>query len=119
MSAVFKKEKQQLGDSADEQWLKDEEARLKALVEARVLTVRQNLVGVVAERTADILRTRHGVQALQFPALAPESRKLAESLDEASLLRILDGAARLRLLLDRNVKEDLALEAGCLALVRP
>lgn len=119
VSAAFKKERQQLGDSADEQWLKDEEARLKALVEARVLTVRQNLVGVVAERTADILRTRHGVQALQFPALAPESRKLAESLDESSLLRVLDGAARLRLLLDRNVKEDLALEAGCLALVRP
>lgn len=118
VSAAFKSERQQLGDSAEEQWLKDEEARLKALVESRILAVRQNLVGVVAERTADILRARHGVPTLQFPALAAESRRLAEELDDASLLRILDGAARLRLLLDRNVKEDLALEAGCLALVR-
>jgi hypothetical protein len=43
---------------------------------------------------------------------------LAESLDDTALLRILDGAAHLRLFLDRNVKEDTALEAGCLALAR-
>ena len=56
---------------------------------------------------------------LQFPALAAESRRLAGLFDDAALLRVLDGAARLRLFLDRNVKEDIALEAGCLALARP
>jgi hypothetical protein len=55
---------------------------------------------------------------LQFPALEAESRRLAAQSDDAALLRVLDGAARLRLFLDRNLKEDLALEAGCLALVR-
>ena len=119
VSASFKEEKKRLGDSAEEGWLKDEEARLKALVEARVLASRQHLVGVVAERTADVLRARHGVEALQFPALAAESRRLAGQFDDAGLLRVLDGAARLRLFLDRNVKEDIALEAGCLALARP
>jgi DNA polymerase-3 subunit delta' len=119
ISAAFKAEKKRLGDTAEEDWLKDEEARLKALVEARVLATRQHLVGVVAERTADVLRARHGVECLQFPALAGESRRLAGLFDDAALLRALDGAARLRLFLDRNVKEDLALEAGCLALVRP
>jgi len=119
ISAAFKEEKKRLGDSAEEDWLKDEEARLKALVEARVLATRQHLVGVVAERTADVLRARHGVAALQFPSLAGESRRLAGAFDDAALLRALDGAARLRLFLDRNVKEDLALEAGCLALARP
>jgi hypothetical protein len=118
VSAAFKEEKKRLGDSAEEDWLKDEEARLKALVEARVLATRQHLVGVVAERTADVLRARHGVEALQFPALAAESRRLASQFDDAALLRVLDGAARLRLFLDRNVKEDIALEAGCLALAR-
>jgi hypothetical protein len=44
---------------------------------------------------------------------------LAGRFDDAELLRVLDGAAQLRLFLDRNVKEDLALEAGCLALARP
>jgi hypothetical protein len=58
------------------------------------------------------------VAALQFPALEAESRRLAAQFDDAALLRVLDGAARLRLFLDRNLKEDLALEAGCLALVR-
>jgi NAD(P)-dependent dehydrogenase (short-subunit alcohol dehydrogenase family) len=58
------------------------------------------------------------VAALQFPALAAESGRLAARLDDAALLRILDGAAQLRLFLDRNVKEDVALEAGCLALAR-
>ena len=119
ISAAFKTEKKRLGDTAEEEWLKDEEARLKALVEARVLATRQHLVGIVAERTADILRARHGVQALQFPALAAESRRLAGQFSDTALLRALDGAARLRLFLDRHVKEDLALEAGCLALVRP
>ena len=118
ISAAFKAEKKRLGDSAEEQWLKDEETRLKALVEARVLATRQHLVGVVAERAADVLRARHGVKALQFPSLANESRQLAEQFDDTALLRILDGAARLRLFLERNVKEDLALEAGCLALAR-
>jgi len=118
LSTAFKAEKKRLGDTADEEWLKDEEARLKALVEARVLGIRQHLVGVVAERTADVLRARHGVEALQFPALAAESRLLAGQFEDAELLRVLDGAARLRLFLDRNVKEDIALEAGCLSLLR-
>lgn len=119
ISAGFKEEKKRLGDTADEAWLKDEETRLKALVEARVLATRQRLVGIVAERTADVLRARHGVAALQFPALAAESRELAARFEDNALLRVLDGAARLRLFLDRNVKEDIALEAGCLALARP
>ena len=119
VSAAFKEEKKRRGDSAEEDWLKDEEARLKALVEARVLATRQHLAGVVAERTADVLRARHGVENLHFPALAGESRRLAGQFDDAGLLRVLDGAARLRLFLDRNVKEDIALEAGCLALARP
>jgi DNA polymerase III subunit delta' len=118
ISAAFKEEKKRLGDTAEEDWLKEEEARLKALVEARVLATRQHLVSIVAERTADVLRARHGVEALQFPALAAESRRLAALFDDAALLRVLDGAARLRLFLDRNVKEDIALEAGCLALAR-
>jgi len=118
LTAAFKAEKKRLGDTAEDEWLKDEEARLKALVEARVLATRQHLAGVVAERTADVLRARHGVAALQFPALEAESRRLAALFDDAALLRVLDGAARLRLFLDRNLKEDLALEAGCLALVR-
>jgi DNA polymerase-3 subunit delta' len=118
LSAAFKAEKKRLGDTAEEEWLKDEEVRLKALVEARVLGIRQHLVGIVAERTADVLRARHGVAALQFPGLAAESRQLASQFDDAGLLRILDGAARLRLFLERNVKEDIALEAGCLALAR-
>ena len=118
LTAAFKAEKKRLGDTAEEEWLKEEEARLKALVEARVLATRQHLAGVVAERTADVLRARHGVATLQFPALAAESRRLAAQFDDAALLRVLDGAARLRLFLDRNLKEDLALEAGCLALVR-
>ena len=78
----------------------------------------RGLAGIVAERAADVLRARHGVTALQFPGLAAESGRLAALLDDASLLRILDGAARLRLFLERNVKEDIALEAGCLALAR-
>lgn len=118
LSAAFKAQKKRLGDTAEEEWLKDEEARLKALVEARVLATRQHLASVVAERTADVLRARHGVATLQFPVLEAESRRLAAQFDDAALLRVLDGAARLRLFLDRNLKEDLALEAGCLALVR-
>ena len=119
ISAAFKQEKKRLGDTADDEWIKTEEGRLKALTEARVLATRQHLAGIVAERAADVLRARHGVTALHFPMLAAESARLAAQLDDASLLRILDGAARLRLFLERNVKEDIALEAGCLALARP
>ena len=119
VAADFKAEKKRLGDSAEDEWLKDEEARLKASVEARALAVRQELVRVVSERTADVLRSRHGIRQLRFPALEGETRRLADSLDDTALLRVLDGAALLRILLDRNVKEDIALEAGCLALAKP
>lgn len=119
ISAAFKEEKKRLGDTADEQWIADEEARLKALLEARALAARTRLAGVVAERAADVLRSRHGVAALQFPTLSDESHRLAASLDDTALLRVLDAAAQLRVFLDRNVKEDLAIEAGCLALARP
>jgi DNA polymerase-3 subunit delta' len=119
MAADFKAEKKRLGDSAEEEWLKDEEARLKASVEARALAVRQQLVNAVSERAADVLRSRHGIRQLRFPELEAETRQLAEVLDDTALLRVLDGAALLRVLLDRNVKEDIALEAGCLALAKP
>lgn len=119
MAADFKAEKKRLGDSAEEAWLKDEEARLNASVEARALAVRQQLVTAVSERTADVLRSRHGVRQLRFAALETETQRLAGSLDDTALLRVLDGAALLRVLLDRNVKEDIALEAGCLALAKP
>jgi DNA polymerase-3 subunit delta' len=118
LTASFKAEMKRLGDTVDEDWLKDEEARLKALIEARTVAVRHRLVGVVGERVADVLRARHGLASLQFPGLEAESRNLAGLLDDAALLRALDGAALLRLFLDRNVKEDIALEAGCLALAR-
>jgi len=81
--------------------------------------VRQQMVTAVSERTADVLRARHGVRQLRFPALEAETQRLAASLDDTALLRVLDGAALLRVLLDRNVKEDIALEAGCLALAKP
>ena len=119
VAADFKAEKKRLGDSAEEEWLRDEEARLKASVEARALAVRQTLVTAVSERAADVLRARHGVRRLRFPSLEDQTRRLAGELDDAALLRALDGAALLRVLLDRNVKEDIALEAGCLALARP
>lgn len=119
VASDFKAEKKRLGDSAEDEWLKDEEARLKASVEARALAVRQSLVTAVSERVADVLRARHGVEKLRFPELERETRRLAEATDDTALLRVLDGAALLRVLLERNVKEDIALEAGCLALVRP
>lgn len=118
LTASLKAEKKRLGDTVDDDWLKEEESRLKALIEARTMAVRHKLVGVIGERVADVLRARHGLSSLHFPDLANESRQLAESLDDASLLRVLDGAAQLRVFLDRNVKEDIALEAGCLALIR-
>jgi len=119
VAADFKAEKKRLGDSAEDEWLKDEEARLKASVEARALAVRQSLVTAVSERVADVLRARHGVEKLRFPALKRDTQRLADTTDDSALLRVLDGATLLRVLLERNVKEDIALEAGCLSLVRP
>ncbi len=117
-SSVFKEEKKRLGHSIDEDWIKDEETRMKALTEARALAARQQLADVVAERAADILRARHGVTQLHFPSLADESRRLASVLDDVSLLRVLDGAVRLRGFLNQTLVENLALEAGCLGLVQ-
>lgn len=119
ISAAFKEEKKRLGHSADEDWIKEEETRLKALIEARTLAARQQLADVVAERTADVLRARHGITRLQFPALAEESRQLASVLDDTLLLRILGAAVRLRGFLNRTLTENLALEAGCLGLAQP
>jgi len=118
LAAGLKAEVRRLGDSVEDDWLKDEEARIKASVEARTLAMRQELVAAVSERVADVLRTRHGTGHLRFPDMETETRSLAARLDDASLLRVLDGTALLRILLDRSVKEDLAIEAGCFAMVR-
>lgn len=118
LTDAFKTEMKRLGDSADEDWIKDEEARLKATVEARALAVRQELVAAVSERVADVLRSRHGARGLRYPYLEATTRRVAGDLNDAVLLRILDGAALMRILLERNVKEDIALEAGCLAMAR-
>ena len=118
LAAGFKAEVKRLGDSVEDDWLKGEEARIKASVEARALALRQELVAAVSERVADVLRARHGAGHLRFPDMGTETRVLADKLDDTSLLRVLDGTALLRILLDRNVKEDLAIEAGCLAMAR-
>ena len=118
LAAGFKAEVKRLGDSVEDDWLKNEEARIKASVEARALAMRQELVAAISERVADVLRARHGAGHLRFPGMEAETQRLADKLDDASLLRVLDGTALLRILLDRSVKEDLAIEAGCLAMAR-
>ncbi len=114
--AAFREERRILGDNADDAWLKHEEARLGALNEARAQEMRNHLLALLSERVADILRARHGVPLLHFPSRAHASRELAGRLEDSTLLRALEACGNLRTLLERNVREDLAIQASCLAL---
>ena len=97
-------------------WLEDREDFYKALGESRYIARRAALVECALQWWADVLRQQHGGadDALDLPDFAKETAELARAISAHDALRRLKALEDLRENLDRNVKEDLAIEVAFL-----
>lgn len=126
-SAVLKEEKAAIQKRNDEamkaesahykqttegDWLKRREEYYKALTESEYLAARDRLIEYLVAWFGDALRQQNGSPHLDLPDFSGATGKLARELDSGELGRKIDGVEELRMHLNTNVQEVLALEAG-------
>jgi DNA polymerase-3 subunit delta' len=119
--AAFKKEENIYKQVGNKEALDEREDYYKALVESRYLAERSSLLGTVEQWWADALRqnacTAESDSAqppLDHPQCAAETAAMARRFTAAQLLRKSGALQTLRDQLERNVQEQLAIEAGFL-----
>ncbi|HWB58107.1 MAG TPA: hypothetical protein VG733_01385, partial [Chthoniobacteraceae bacterium] len=100
--------------TTDGEWLKDREEHFKALGEARYVQERFRLADVLINWWADVLRPRDGNAQLEYPAFAADTARVAARYTTAQALKKISAIEQLRENLDRNVQEQLAIEAAFL-----
>lgn len=111
---ALKEEEKALRHAVEGDWLKRREEELKAVAAADYLNERAKLFDVIQSWWADVLRCKTGSGGLDFPALAPGCREVAEGASLPELLRRMDAVEDLRRSLETNAQEQLALEVGFL-----
>lgn len=95
-------------------WLEEREEQLKALTESAALRERERAVGFLFQIFGGAARVAAGAGGAPHPL----SETLARLFPPAQIFEKLEALETLRRRLALNVNEALALEAGCLALVR-
>lgn len=111
---ALKEEEKALRHAVEGDWLKRREEELKAVAAADYLNERAKLFDVIQSWWADVLRCKTGSGGLDFPALEPGCREVAEGASLPELLRRMDAVEDLRRSLETNAQEQLALEVGFL-----
>jgi DNA polymerase III subunit delta' len=109
-----KKEEAAYKQTTDGEWLKEREEHHKALAESRYVQERFRLADVLLNWWADVLRHQNGSDRLEYPALAGETAEIARRFPTAQVLKKIAAIGGLRENLDRNVQEQIALEAAFL-----
>lgn len=117
LKAEEKHYKQASGVTGD--WLDARENYYGALVEARYRNERSALIEALEQWWADVLRQQHGAEFLDHPEFAEPTRRIAEQLPEAEVLRRVSAIEQLRVNSGRNVQEQLALEVAFLEAFAP
>lgn len=101
-------------NSTDGRWLADREDYYKALTESQYLRRRAHLLETIFAWWTDILRARSGIGDFNLPALAKETRGVAERFTTSEVLRRIRRLEDLRDHLGRNIQETLAIEVAFL-----
>ena len=100
--------------TTDGEWLKEREEHFKALSESRYVQERSRLVAALLNWWADVLRHQHQNAQLEYPAFAADTAKVASRVSTAQALKKIAAIEELRENLDRNVQEQLSIEAAFL-----
>lgn len=110
---TLKAEQAHYKQATDGSWLEEREEQLKALSEAAALRCRADLIQILANWFADVLRVQNGASpVLDRPAI----RQSAASTSPAVALRRVAALEETTSNLDRGVQEALAVEFGFLKL---
>lgn len=113
--AELKEEEKRYKQMVDARWLEEREDYFKALGEARYIGERSQLLEVLEQWWADVLRQQSGVSEVEFPELAETTAALGASLSTSEALRRAGALERLREnLANTGIQEPLALEVAFL-----
>lgn len=112
--AQQEEEEKRYKQTTDGEWLKDREEHFKALTESRYVQERFRLVAVLLNWWTDALRQQNGNAHLEYPDFAADTAKVAARDTTGVLLKKVGAIEELRENLDRNVQEQLAIEAAFL-----
>lgn len=107
----FKAEQAHYKQATDGTWLASREEQLKASAESAAVARRAELLQVLADWFADVLRAQHGANPLQP---RPGILQAAREVEPTRILRQAEGLDETAALLARGVQEALAVEAGFL-----
>lgn len=110
----LKKEEAHYRQATAGDWLDEREDFYKTLTESRYVQQRFALLEVLGQWWADVLRQQQNFPALDLPACAAETQRVAARFSTAQVLQRLSHLEQLRENLGRNVREDLAVEAAFL-----
>jgi len=110
--AAYKDEVLMYKQTTEGDWLKKREDYYKALTESDYLLERSQFIDVLIGWLGDVVRSKVGVEGLDYPGQAKVTREVAERESLESLLGRMEALEGLRSLLETNVSEQLALEVG-------
>src|SRR6202041_994773 len=99
-------------ETPESDWLDDREDNYKALTESHYVRERSLLGETLIAWWADVLRQQQGAGGLDLPEYAGQTGQLAHSMPPHEALKRLAALEEMRENLGRNIKEDLAIEAG-------
>jgi len=111
---ILKEEEKVLKNAVEGDWLKRREESLKAVAESEYLAERARLFDVLQAWLADVLRIKTGSAGLDFPESEDSMRAVAEMDSLTGLLQRMEAIEDLRVRLETNAQEQLALEVGFL-----
>jgi DNA polymerase-3 subunit delta' len=112
--AGLKGEEAHYRQTTESNWLDEREDHYKALTESRYVRERSLLGETLVAWWADVLRQQQGAAGLDLPDYAGQTGELARTLSAHEALKRLAALEEMRENLGRNIKEDLAIEAGFL-----
>ena len=116
-AAELKREEGLYKQTTDGKWLGEREEYYKALAESRYLQSRTVFMETLLQWWGDVLRQQQGAtagNALDFPAYADQTARLAGRFSTPDVLRRLSALETLRENFGRNVQEQLAVEVAFL-----
>lgn len=112
--ALREEQKKYKNTTDSDEWLKEREKHSEAQAASEYLAERSTLIDVLISWVGDVVRSKCGMNQLDFPAEKQSTAQVASEFELSDLLRRMDAVEELRANLETNVQEQLALEVAFL-----
>lgn len=111
---AYKEEKKTYGQTTEGDWLKKRETFFDGVAAAQYIENRRKLVDLLLTWFGDVLRLQNGYGGIDLAEYADVTRAVAEKLSRDDLEKRIDAIETLRMQMETNVNEGLALEVAFL-----